>query len=437
MKNPILTIILIVVALTKINSQGIIINEISNGTSGTKEFIEFLVVGSHAQPIGLVSLRNWVFDDNNGDFEGSTGTGVAAGHYRFTVLLPPIPIGSLIVIYNSSDVNLNMPPDDPLDSNLDGVYIIPINSIYVERCTAIPSSTLGPSYIPCVYTTTTSQTWNSIGLRNGGDVAQIRTPNFSFYHGFSYGDVLTPFPVFPPEFGSKISFNVLSGSGTGRNYFLDCSDWTELSSYMRGDANFDTPGLPNTINNGNLIYNIKMGSFDYKDFSNPVNCFPIILTENSIRFEAEKQNKNIHIFWDTMDLINTYELQKSEDGYSFHKISITETNDSYLDIYPKRNNYYRLKLIDLKDDVTYTDMIYVEGYECGNISVYPNPTKDKLYINLSDEVDITNIEVYDSTGKLVLKQEYKTIYVKNLNNGFYILKIYHNMGVSINKFLKN
>ncbi len=107
MKNPILTIILIVVTLTKINSQGIIINEISNGTSGTKEFIEFLVVGSHAQPIGLVSLRNWVFDDNNGDFEASTGTGVAAGHYRFTALLPPIPIGSLIVVYNSSDVNLS------------------------------------------------------------------------------------------------------------------------------------------------------------------------------------------------------------------------------------------------------------------------------------------------------------------------------------------
>tara|TARA_R110000851_G_scaffold326338_1_gene494937 strand:- start:1281 stop:2594 length:1314 start_codon:yes stop_codon:yes gene_type:complete len=436
MKNPILTIILIVVTLTKINSQGIIINEISNGTSGTKEFIEFLVVGSDVQPNGLVSLRNWVFDDNNGDFEASTGTGVAAGHYRFTALLPPIPIGSLIVVYNSSDINLNIPPDDPLDTNLDGVYIIPVNSIYLERCTSIPSSILGPSYLPCVYTSTTSQTWNNIGLRNGGDATQTRAPNFSFYHGFSYGDVLTPVPVFPPEFGSKNAFNVLTGDGRHHNYFLDCSDWTEQSSYMRGDANFDTPGLPNTSNNGNLIYNIKIGYFDYKYFLNPVNCFPIILTENSIRFEAEKQNKYILISWDTMDLIDTYELQKSEDGYSFNKISISEINETYLDVYPTLNNYYRLKLTDFKGDIINTHVIYVEGDIVETITIYPNPTNDRLYISSNSDLDITNIEIYNSTGKLVVRQEYKTIYVKNLNNGLYIFKIYHNMGVSTNKFLK-
>ena len=138
-----------------------------------------------------------------------------------------------------------------------------------------------------------------------------------------------------------------------------------------------------------------------------------------------------------MDLIDTYELQKSEDGCSFDKISITETNESYLDIYPKLNNYYRLKLIDFKGDATYTHVIYVEGYDSGNISVYPNPTKDRLYIKSNDEVEISNIEICDSTGTLVIKEEYKTIYVKNLNNGLYILKIYHSMGVYINKFLKN
>ena len=437
MKKSILTIISIVLILTKINSQGIIINEISNGTGGSKEFIEFLVVGSHAQPIGVVNLTNWVFDDNNGDFEGSTGTGVAAGYYRFTALLPSIPTGSLIVVYNPSDVNLNMPPDDPLDANLDGVYIFPINSIYLERCTSFPSSTLGPSYSPCTHTSTMSQTWTNVGLRNKGDAAQTRAPDFSFYHGFSYGDIRTPFPVFPVEFGSKNSFNVRSGSGRIKNYFLDCGDWAEQPSYARGDANFDTPGLPNTVNNGNLIYNIKIGSFDYNNFSNPTNCFPIILNENSIIFEGKKQNKSILISWDTIGLIDTYELQKSLDGYSFHPILISETNEDYLDVDVSLNNYYRLKLIDLTGNITYTHVIYIEGDNIETIDVYPNPTKDMLYIKSSDDLHVINIEIYDLTGKLVIKQDNETIYVKNLNNGLYILKIYHNMGVFTNKFLKN
>ncbi len=173
-------------------SQGLIINEISNGTSGTKEFIELLVVGSSSQPTGLVDIRNWVFDDNNGGFEASTGAGVASGHYIFSNSTPPVPIGSIIVIYNNGDINDNMISDDPLDSNNDFVYVFPINSIYLERCTGAPSSTIGTSYTPCTYTSVTTQTWNSIGLRNGGDATQVRKPDYSFYHGFSYGDVLNP-----------------------------------------------------------------------------------------------------------------------------------------------------------------------------------------------------------------------------------------------------
>ena len=329
-----------------------------------------------------------------------------------------------------------MPPDDPLDTNLDGVYVLPINCVYLERCASFPSSTLGPSYAPCIHTSTVSQTWGNIGLRNRGDAIQTRSPNFSFYHGFSYGDVQTLFPIFPSEFGLKNSFNVMSGNGRRHNYFLDCSDWAEQLSYVRGDANFDTPGLANSVNNGNLIYNIKMGSFDYNNFSNPVNCFPIILAENSIIFEGKKQNNGILVSWDTIELIDTYELQKSQDGYTFQPILISETNSHYLDLDVNLNNYYRLKLIDLTGNITYTHVIYIEGDNIETIDVYPNPTKEMLYIKSSDDLLVINIEIYDLTGKLVIIQNDERIYVKNLNNGVYILKIYHNMGVSTNKFLK-
>jgi hypothetical protein len=63
---------------------GIIINEFSNGPSGTKEYMEFLTVGCPGQ---TVDIRGWIFDDNNGDFSGgpTTGIGIALGHSRFSM----------------------------------------------------------------------------------------------------------------------------------------------------------------------------------------------------------------------------------------------------------------------------------------------------------------------------------------------------------------
>lgn len=415
-------------------SQGLIINEISNGTSGTKEFIEFLVVGSTSQPTGLVDIRNWVFDDNNGDFEASTGAGVAAGHYRFTNLTPLIPIGSLIVVYNNDDVNDNMISDDPLDSNNDFVYVFPINSMYLERCTGSPSSTIGTSYTPCTYSSTATQTWNSVGLRNGGDAAQIRKPDYSFYHGFSYGDVLNPYPIFPSEFGSKPSFNVITGSGTARNYYLDCGDWTEQSNYNRGDANFDTPGLPNTGNNQNLITNIKLGSFDYDNLSEVTNCFPIILNENSIAFRAKRLGNNVKIYWDTLNEIKQYILEKSHNGYDFKEIYYGETN-MYIDNLDT-DNYYRLKLVDLSDDFIYTNTIYVEGDKTAEIQIYP--TLAHNFIRIETELEDITCFIYSTTGQelISIKPSDNILKIDNLPSAMYFIRIENSEYYRVLKFQK-
>lgn len=415
-------------------SQGLIINEMSNGTSGTKEFIELLVVGSSSQPTGLVDIRNWGFDDNNGDFEASTGAGVAAGHYRFTSSTPPVPIGSIIVIYNNGDINDNMVSDDPLDSNNDFVYIFPINSIYLERCTSTPSSTVGASYTPCTYTSITTQTWNSIGFRNGGDAAQVRKPDYSFYHGFSYGDVLNPYPTFPIEFGSKPSFNVITGSGTGRNYYLDCGDWTEQTNYNRGDAIFDTPGLPNTNNNQNLITNIRMGVFDYDNLSEPTNCFATILNENSIGFNANRINKKVRVSWDTLKEIKDYILEKSYNGYDFTSIYYGPQNN-YIDKLDF-HNYYRLKLTDFSDEIIYTNVVYIEGEKLTEMAVYP--TIIDKYIRVETQVEDIYFHVYSATGLVVMSNKLNgnIINVNSLPNGVYFLRLETNHTFHIVKFQK-
>ncbi|MGB5462138.1 MAG: hypothetical protein WBM92_02125, partial [Aureibaculum sp.] len=112
-----------IVVYTCTSTAGLMVNEASNGeTTGAKEWVEFLVVGDQLSPTTPVDLTGWIFDDNNGDFESASGTGVSSGYVKFTSLYNAVPPGSLIVIYNVADKDPLIGADDPTDSNGDGIY---------------------------------------------------------------------------------------------------------------------------------------------------------------------------------------------------------------------------------------------------------------------------------------------------------------------------
>lgn len=134
-------------------AQGVIVNEISQGPTASKEFIELLVVGSATQPTGTVDLRDWIIDDNSGAFRLSDNSapGIAIGHFRFTLsdTFATVPIGALIVIYNASDTNGNW---DFIMTNINNeqiahienggmVYYIPGTSTLLRACSGTPNNT--------------------------------------------------------------------------------------------------------------------------------------------------------------------------------------------------------------------------------------------------------------------------------------------------------
>jgi hypothetical protein len=85
-------------------NQTLIINEVSQGPSGSKEYVEFLVIPTSTTQNcqTCMDLRGWIIDDNNGYFSNgnTSGTGVAAGAVRFSndAIWSCIPFGTLIVI---------------------------------------------------------------------------------------------------------------------------------------------------------------------------------------------------------------------------------------------------------------------------------------------------------------------------------------------------
>lgn len=245
-------------------AQGLIINEFSNGPSGTEEWIELLVIGDSANPANTINLTDWVIDDNGGNFEGSTASvGIANGHIKFTSSFSAVPPGSLILVYYNGNKSANIPIDDPYDSNNDSVYILPGNHISLVSCNSVPA--IGNFTYSC---TPTTADWNYIAMRNAGDAVQVRSPLNKLYHGYSYGDVTAPYPLFP---SSKSSWNIGSGN-TGFAYPFDCGDWEDSNSFNEINESVSTPGAPNSSNNATFIARLRNGSFDYTNIAS--NCTP-------------------------------------------------------------------------------------------------------------------------------------------------------------------
>ncbi len=238
--------------------EGLIINEFSNGTSGAQEYYEFLVAGECGQS---VDIRGYILDDNNGTFSldwTGTGTGVAQGHFRFkdTPHWALVPVGSIIVIYNADDPNPSLPADDPYDRDNDSLYVVPHNNtILFENCGSIPISTTDTSYLGCIYTS--GNDWDDLGIRNGGDAVQVRSPDGSYFHGVSYGNGVAPNDIT----GGPDSLLVSTSTGGSSVYFFGDTDYRDVVNWTASSITVnptdETPGDFNSVLNEAYIKTIR------------------------------------------------------------------------------------------------------------------------------------------------------------------------------------
>ncbi len=182
---------------------------------------------------------------------------------------------------------------------------------------------------------------------------------------------------------------------------------------------------------------------------------PVVMTA----FNASKKVNGVVLDWATSSEINNkvFEVERSYDNNTFTKIGEVEGKGTYgghsayqfVDYAPDFNgmNYYRLKQVDMNEKTTYTTIIpvsYLNGVVVSaDISVFPNPAKDKLSINLESVVGNAQIKIFDLAGKNVLVapatgSSKNTIDIGNLYNGIYLIEVSAGGAVVYNnKFIKN
>ncbi|MEX1193208.1 MAG: hypothetical protein WEA99_14655 [Brumimicrobium sp.] len=376
-------------------SGGLLINEFSNGSTGSQEFYEFIVAGQCGE---TVDVRGYIIDDNNGtfttDYNNPGGTGIALGHLRLTnhAQWSDIPVGSVVVVYNEDDPNPSLPADDPFDSDNDSLYVIPHNNTTLfEIYSDIPNANDPDStYTPA---TTASTSWNPLGIANGGDAIQVRMPDGTYFHGVSYGGS----EISGGPDGTKIKN---SGMG-GENGSFTAGDFKDPNNWLIGSAPTDeTPGTFNNASNEEWLRLMR----DPLSETCPVTPLPITL----VLFEGEYKNGQTELYWESSSEQdnNYYELFHSTSGYDFESItkiqgagSVSHSIKYEFNHTRPRNgiNYYQLNSVD------YDGTIHQKGIIAVTVNI-----NEVYYDNISGSILFPNKEkysIYSTSGQLVAQAD--------------------------------
>lgn len=84
------------------------------------------------------------------------------------------------------------------------------------------------------------------------------------------------------------------------------------------------------------------------------------------------------------------------------------------------------------------DPLSTPDFKQNELIVYPNPTQDFLYLKNPSNINFDKIEIFDTTGKVLIHQKNpsNSINVQNLESGIYLIYSYSNGIKFVNKFIK-
>ena len=160
--------------------------------------------------------------------------------------------------------------------------------------------------------------------------------------------------------------------------------------------------------------------------------WPVPITLSN--FDGVVENKTTILNWisETETNSKAFEIERSNNGKDFNAIgNVSATNlttgfhYSFTDKLPLiGNNFYRLKMIDIDGQFTYSNTILINNFNSKDkILIYPNPAKNIITIETS-----TNgiLNIYNCKGEKVIstitKNNFTTLDISKLPVGTYFCK---------------
>jgi trimeric autotransporter adhesin len=195
------------------------------------------------------------------------------------------------------------------------------------------------------------------------------------------------------------------------------------------------------------------------------NRFQIIYADPSrlpvswLSFSGDRLNEDVLLNWSTASEKNNrgFSIEKAEQGSSTWSVigfingkgnSNTVNTYSFIDggaFAQSEVVYYRIKQTDNNGTASYSQIITLRSSKAINeaqVRVYPNPARDNIYVDLNAGLTNTSIEVLDSYGKLVARENVNgatnSVELSTLPPGVYLLRLMqHGQVLYVSKFMKN
>lgn len=249
---------------------------------------------------------------------------------------------------------------------------------------------------------------------------------------------------------------------SGSNYYGSLGDGTNI------DKNYFIPiGMATnwqTIANGNHYYSLaiktdgtlwvwgwnmsgQLGDGSFTDKNTPTyiagaGCFP--LPVHLLSFNAFKcERTNVCFTWESASEHNMscYNVESSTDGIYFTSIATLpakneiKNNYYFSDLNPIGKLYYRLKMIDIDQTFSYSEIVEINYDKETAIQIFPNPANTSIRINGLNGLSI--IELTNMQGQVI--SSIRTISniiempTNEMKNGIYQLKISNNQQVQTEK----
>jgi hypothetical protein len=172
-----------------------------------------------------------------------------------------------------------------------------------------------------------------------------------------------------------------------------------------------------------------------------ISCIP--LPAVGMKLDAALNGNDVMLNWKTESEIDTkeFEIQRSTDAVNYTTIAVkaaagnSPTAINYAHTDPNMQApvyYYRLKLVDIDNDVTYSNVAPVrKAGSVKGIRIYPNPAVSQLSVEFSNAKGDYIISLYNQTGQEVLTQKAIVTYGvqsipvnrNNLPAGTYMMKV--------------
>lgn len=170
------------------------------------------------------------------------------------------------------------------------------------------------------------------------------------------------------------------------------------------------------------------------------NCAPFPVEYKT--FNVFKETFDAFLRWETASEVNnrSFIIERSFDGRSFDKIGEVAGNGttttvegySFLDEgvgqpLNVETVYYRLRQIDFNGDFEYSEVKSVRFEKDANdVKLYPNPAKDMITLEASNDCEDCLVSIYDYQGKMVKQLPFisgSIINTADFNAGVYSVRL--------------